>query len=58
MLEINIPISMDGKGCWRDNIVIVQFWRAVDQEVVYLKASLLSQRLEQVLLNRIIGRVC
>jgi len=33
-----IQISMDGKGCWRDNVVIESFWRTVKYEEVYLKA--------------------
>ena len=33
-----IQISMDGKGCWRDNVVIERFWRTVKYEEVYLKA--------------------
>lgn len=34
----NIQISMDGKGCWRDNVVIERFWRTVKYEEVYLRA--------------------
>ena len=34
----NIQISMDGKGCWRDNVIIERFWRTVKYEEVYLKA--------------------
>jgi len=33
-----IQISIDGKGCWRDNVVIERFWRTVKYEEVYLKA--------------------
>ena len=33
-----IQISMDGKGCWRNNVVIERFWRTVKYEGVYLKA--------------------
>lgn len=33
-----IKISMDGKGAWRDNIVIERFWRSLKYEEVYLKA--------------------
>lgn len=33
-----IQISMDGKGCWRDNVIIERFWRTVKYEEVYLKA--------------------
>lgn len=34
----NIQISMDGKDCWRDNVIIERFWRTVKYEEVYLKA--------------------
>jgi len=36
--ENNIRISMDGKGCWRDNIVIERFWRSLKYECIYLYA--------------------
>ena len=39
VLEQNkIQISMDGKGCWRDNVFIERLWRTVKYEEVYLKA--------------------
>jgi putative transposase len=31
-----IAISMDGKGCWRDNVFIERLWRSVKYEEVYL----------------------
>ena len=31
-----IRISMDGKGCWRDNVFIERLWRSVKYEEVYL----------------------
>jgi len=34
----DIQISTDGKGCWRDNVVIERFWRTVKYEEVYLRA--------------------
>ena len=34
----DIRISMDGKGCWRDNVFIERLWRTVKYEEVYLKA--------------------
>ena len=34
----NIRISMDGKGRWRDNVMIERLWRSVKHEEVYLKA--------------------
>ncbi len=37
VLEQNtIQISMDGKGCWRDNVFIERFWKSVKYEEVYL----------------------
>lgn len=33
-----IAISMDGKGCWRDNVFVERLWRSVKFEEVYLKA--------------------
>lgn len=33
-----IAISMDGKGCWRDNVFIEQLWKSVKYEEVYLHA--------------------
>lgn len=29
---------MDGKGCWRDNVIIDRFWRTVEYVEVYLNA--------------------
>ena len=34
----NIRISMDGKGCWRDNVFVERIWRSVKYEEVYLHA--------------------
>ena len=33
-----IQISMDGKGCWRDNIFVERLWKSVKYEEVYLRA--------------------
>lgn len=33
-----IAISMDGKGCWRDNVFVERLWRSVKYEEVYLYA--------------------
>ena len=33
-----IRISMDGKGCWRDNVFVERLWKSVKYEEVYLKA--------------------
>lgn len=34
----DIKISMDGKGCWRDNVFVERLWRSVKYEQVYLYA--------------------
>ena len=34
----NIRISMDGKGCWRDNVFVERLWKSVKYEEVYLHA--------------------
>lgn len=33
-----IAISMDGKGCWRDNVFVERIWRTIKYEEVYLRA--------------------
>jgi putative transposase len=39
LLKANgIHISMDGKGCWRDNVFVERLWRTIKYEEVYLKA--------------------
>ena len=30
--------SMDGRGCWRDNVFVERLWRSVKYEEVYLRA--------------------
>jgi len=36
LLEHGIRISMDGRGCWRDNIFVERLWRTLKYEEVYL----------------------
>ncbi len=36
--SLNIAISMDGRGAWRDNVFVERLWRSVKYEKVYLKA--------------------
>ena len=36
--ERGIRISMDGKGCWRDNVFVERIWRSIKYEEVYLHA--------------------
>jgi putative transposase len=33
-----IRISMDGKGCWRDNVFVERLWKTIKYEHVYLHA--------------------
>lgn len=33
-----IAISMDGKGCWCDNVFIERFWKTLKYQEVYLRA--------------------
>lgn len=34
----DIAISMDGKGCWRDNVVVERLWKSIKYEEIYLHA--------------------
>jgi len=36
--EHDIAISMDGKGCWCDNVFVERLWRTIKYEEVYLRA--------------------
>ena len=36
--EHGIRISMDGKGCWRDNVFVERLWRTIKYDEVYLHA--------------------
>jgi putative transposase len=36
--ERGIRISMDGKGCWRDNVFVERLWKTIKYEEVYLHA--------------------
>jgi putative transposase len=38
LLREKISISMDGRGAWRDNVVVERLWRSVKYEEVYLRA--------------------
>lgn len=35
--EYNIKISMDGKGCWVDNVFIERVWKSLKYECIYLQ---------------------
>ena len=34
--EYSIQVSMDGKGCWRDNVFVERLWKSVKYEEIYL----------------------
>ena len=36
--ERGVQISMDGRGCWRDNVFVERLWRTIKYEHVYLRA--------------------
>ena len=38
LLREEIAISMDGRGAWRDNVIVERLWRSVKYEEFYLKA--------------------
>lgn len=38
LMKNEIRISMDGKGAWRDNVVVERPWRTIKYEEVYLRA--------------------
>lgn len=44
-----IRISMDGKGCYHDNIVVERLWRSVKHECIYLTAFEDGRHLKQTL---------
>src|SRR6195952_4190795 len=38
LLREKIAISMDGRGAWRDNVIVERLWRSVKYEEVYRRA--------------------
>jgi putative transposase len=46
LLELEIKISMDGKGRWMDNVFIERLWRSLKYEEIYLRdhATLCAMR--------------
>lgn len=38
LTDRQIRISMDGKGCWRDNVMVERLWKTIKYEEVYLHA--------------------
>lgn len=47
MKSKGILISMDGKGCWVDNVFIERLWRSLKYEDIYLKSYATSIELER-----------
>ena len=33
-----VAISMDGHGCWRDNVFVERLWKSIKYEEVYLRS--------------------
>ena len=50
----DIRVSMDGKGCWVDNVMIERFWRSLKYEEVYLKAYETPKEAELEISNYIV----
>jgi putative transposase len=48
-----IRISMDGKGCWRDNVFVERVWRSIKYEEVYLRAYASVSEAKQGIANYI-----
>jgi len=38
LLAEGVRVSMDGRGCWRDNVFVERLWKSVKYEEVYLRA--------------------
>ena len=36
LLDHGIRLSMDWRGCWRDNVFVERLWRSLKYEEVYL----------------------
>lgn len=36
--ENGVAVSMDGRGCWRDNVFVERLWKSIKYEEVYLHA--------------------
>lgn len=45
--QLDIRVSMDGKGRWLDNVVIERFWRSIKYEDIYLKSYENGRELER-----------
>lgn len=47
LTQLGIRISMDGKGRWRDNVVVERFWWSLKYEDVYLRGYASVPELEE-----------
>lgn len=51
LLEINVRISMNGKGRWKDKVFIERLWKSLKYEKVYLKAYNTPRKAELEIVN-------
>lgn len=51
LLNAGIKISMDGKGCWVDNVMIERFWKSLKYECVYLSDLASATEAKRVIKN-------
>jgi len=53
LIEANAKTSLDGRGCYLDNVFIERLWRSLKQEAVYLQELLYSFQAKRVIKDRI-----
>ena len=46
--DTGIAISMDGKGCWRDNLFVERLWKSIKYVEFYLRAYETIERAARV----------
>lgn len=49
LLNAGVSISMDGRGRWRDNVIVERLWRSVKHECLYLTEVATGHELKQLL---------
>ena len=49
LLKSGVTISMDGRGRWRDNVIVERLWRSVKHECLYLTELETGHALKQIL---------
>lgn len=52
--EHSIQVSMDGKGCWRDNVFVERLWKSVKYEEIYLHGYETVSEVRQALIFTIV----